>query len=596
MININNNCKLFTDEDDPPRRSEEKDQTDNASSQFFTTTLMKAARSLGSRYQKFVDTDEERDDRPPAVKEVGETKQKEHESSSSYAEDDHPINQVQNMKKDFSYQELDDEYGSRPVPVTSKRKEGEWSTENDPSPSNVTSTPGQAQLSTDRIMGHEYGVRPLLDDDELEDDFRPPHFHGSVEIGFSHEHDSDDSHGESSNSTVSPQIGLSPAMSPSNVNEKNDPFTAAPFRKRFPKKKSSTSNTVLMKSSTGDGDPFAKAPFRPTFLPKSKTHHSMGGGSSPLLQMNEDFRKLDRKNDVTASIPYATLPRKSTSNKISGSASVGMSPVQEKVSSDILFIADPLYTKSCHSNASRSSSVQYQSLNTDDPFKSVPFKGKLKKNKTSKEAINIMDMEIPPTEPAKTVQEISTNFTPTKPSIPKSHSFGSVSSLSSSKSGRPLPSRTSGEKLYQQLEELTIERSEEPFTSHSPQLDDHLINKEDTSEDEFENEMTKSKSKGRKSPKDYTETGFSNMSFNDDEMADSLESYPAHNSSVKNVQVANICHPAFSKESSPSSVMKASTEALKVSTGGYDTFTWPRKQRKLATNEPFSSKKKVDAV
>lgn len=73
MININNNCKLFTDEDDPPRRSEEKDQTDNASSQFFTTTLMKAARSLGSRYQKFVDTDEEKDDRPPAVKEVGET-------------------------------------------------------------------------------------------------------------------------------------------------------------------------------------------------------------------------------------------------------------------------------------------------------------------------------------------------------------------------------------------------------------------------------------------------------------------------------------------------------------------------------------------
>lgn len=106
------------------------------------------------------------------------------------------------MKKDFSYQELDDEYGSRFVLVILKRKEGEWSIENDFSFSNVISVLGQVQFLIDRIMGYEYGVRSFLDDDELEDDFRFFYFYGSVEIGFFYEYDSDDSYGESSNSIV----------------------------------------------------------------------------------------------------------------------------------------------------------------------------------------------------------------------------------------------------------------------------------------------------------------------------------------------------------------------------------------------------------
>lgn len=74
MININNNCKFFIDEDDFLRRLEEKDQIDNVSSQFFIIILMKVVRSFGFRYQKFVDIDEERDDRLFVVKEVGEIK------------------------------------------------------------------------------------------------------------------------------------------------------------------------------------------------------------------------------------------------------------------------------------------------------------------------------------------------------------------------------------------------------------------------------------------------------------------------------------------------------------------------------------------
>lgn len=74
MINIINYCKFFIDEDDFLRRLEEKDQIDNVSSQFFSIILMKVVRSFGFRYQKFVDIDEEKDDRLFVVKEVGEIK------------------------------------------------------------------------------------------------------------------------------------------------------------------------------------------------------------------------------------------------------------------------------------------------------------------------------------------------------------------------------------------------------------------------------------------------------------------------------------------------------------------------------------------
>lgn len=74
MINITNYCKFFIDEDDFLRRLEEKDQIDNVSSQFFIIILMKVVRSFGFRYQKFVDIDEEKDDRLFVVKEVGEIK------------------------------------------------------------------------------------------------------------------------------------------------------------------------------------------------------------------------------------------------------------------------------------------------------------------------------------------------------------------------------------------------------------------------------------------------------------------------------------------------------------------------------------------
>ena len=89
------------------------------------------------------------------------------ESNSSYAEEDHPsVTGKRLTKSDFNYQELDDEFGSRPVdpaavPLTVNAKQN--STEVSPGPA--------YGVSADRIVGHEYGVRPLLDDDELQESF-----------------------------------------------------------------------------------------------------------------------------------------------------------------------------------------------------------------------------------------------------------------------------------------------------------------------------------------------------------------------------------------------------------------------------------------
>lgn len=183
--------------------------------------------------------------------------------------------------------------------------------------------------------------------------------------------------------------------------------------------------------------------------------------------MNEDFCKLDRKNDVIVSILYVIFLRKLILNKIFGLVFVGMFLVQEKVFFDILFIVDFLYIKFCYFNVSRSFFVQYQSLNIDDSFKFVLFKGKLKKNKILKEVINIMDMEILLIELVKIVQEILINFILIKFSIFKFYFFGLVFFFSFFKLGRFFFFRIFGEKFYQQLEELIIERSEEFFILYS---------------------------------------------------------------------------------------------------------------------------------
>ncbi|CAG5116996.1 unnamed protein product [Candidula unifasciata] len=81
------------------------------------------------------------------------------ESSSSYADEDFPSGKRQ-QKNDFGYQELDDEFGSRPVDPSGSLIVKQSAVDNESL---------QFVSRSDPIVGHEYGVRPLLDDDELQE-------------------------------------------------------------------------------------------------------------------------------------------------------------------------------------------------------------------------------------------------------------------------------------------------------------------------------------------------------------------------------------------------------------------------------------------
>lgn len=81
------------------------------------------------------------------------------------------------QKKDYRYKELDDEFGSKRTTKEFHRSPDEdigasgnvLYEEEDDVASDVTAVPkvDEEIVVADRIMGHEYGVRPLLDDDEL---------------------------------------------------------------------------------------------------------------------------------------------------------------------------------------------------------------------------------------------------------------------------------------------------------------------------------------------------------------------------------------------------------------------------------------------
>ena len=585
-----------------------------------------------SKYQKFVDTaDDYKEDikvptkvvAPDAVSAISSisntSKGKEHESSSSYAEDDNLVNNGQQEKKDFSYQELDDEYGSRPVPASSmtKRRENDRSNrevEKKRVPSQDGTIPEDGEvprLPSDRIMGHEYGVRPLLDDDELEDDFKPPHFHGSAEIGFSHEHHSDceddHDHDSCSNSTVSPQAGLSPAMSPSTVDKSNtDPFSSAPFRRK-PKKKRPVS--AVSPKPQVDPDPFSKAPFKPKFLSKSKTNQTVGGKGSPLLLKLDNECDSNTASDMFGSIPFATLPRRSKLGSGPIAQVTEYSPVEETCT----LSKSSSYVTDLHSSVTQTSpstkqyivptvtnknpppskaSFQYQSLESD-PFNDVPFNNvKLNKSLTD-----------------------HTISSPASKGISKSQSFGSaVTSTPAKPKASKAQSSDRGYKQFSNEAEFhSIQSRPSTVRQHS---EDHLLqfsDEDEIDEGDEDNLNLSGKVKSRRSPKNYSNAAFSNMSFNDSDedktkQGDFVSTMGGEGFGVSpikpvqssNLHVSSIRHPAYSKASS--SVANASVEAMKVSSGGYDTFTWPRKQRKIpglpvATNEPFSSKKKeIDAM
>ncbi|XP_069123273.1 AP2-associated protein kinase 1-like isoform X2 [Argopecten irradians] len=598
-------------------RKESKDTSnqETESHDFFGASLVKAALNRASRYQQLVDTDEDSEERKVSkpIETPAKPAKEQAESSSSYAEDDHADVQVNRNAKDFSYKELEDEYGSRPVPAATANKPRE-SHQVAPQEFNtrrsvgreVPQGPDQRSMnSSDRIVGHEYGVRPLLDDDELEDSYSMQHHHGNSETGYSHDHDDST---PSSNSTVSPNMLGSPSLSPSMERGSSDPFASAPFRKKQTRKKR-PSSAVMPNKPAGSSDIFAKAPFKPKFMTKSKTDQSIG---SPLLQLDndrpEEIQAGESSNgDIFGKAPFKIAPiakPKQSAHELSPpcdpvSSSAGLTSDQAKqsviVSTPSFMPPNPRQFYSMSLTTSHSASVQApvkepprDQFTVPDPFGAVPF-GHVRMNKKAEEV------------------QIG--------NVKKSQSFGY-----NPRNMVPRPSQevrqTTGvsDVGYQTLsnEEVKYPDSVSPQHQH---VEDYLLSRNsDESDDELDEEDNLSSSlqhsRGRskpvqRSPRDTVSTsGFANMSFNDDDEGGDpdgvhTQGYMGQDKCMgQNLHVSSIRHPAYTKESI-SQVANASTEAMKASSGGYDTFTWPRKQRKIpsmATNEPFSSKKKVDVV
>lgn len=579
---------------------------------------MKAALNRASRYQQLVDTDDEKEvtkpTKPIPIDSQCKPAKEQAESSSSYAEDDHQDLHVNKNKVDFSYKELEDEYGSRPVAAASVNKPREthqgaaqeFNTRRSVGREVPPGNDQQTMNSSDRIVGHEYGVRPLLDDDELEDAYGIQHHHGNSDTGFSYDHD--DSTPSSSNSTVSPNIGGSPSLSPSTEKGLPDPFASAPFKKKHLRKKRPSSAVIPAKPS-GNSDIFGKAPFKPKFMTKSKTHQSIG---SPLLQSDSDKPPEEcvggesSNGDIFGKAPFKMAPHikpKPVVHDLSPPSdlapSVGLTPEQAKQSvivSTPSFVAPTprqFYSQPGTSSHSAAGPVPAQQHSTADPFGAVPF-GHM--------SIKSEDFVLTGHERVK-----------------KSQSFGYNPRIPTRQTQDVKQSSGLSDVSYQTLSNEEINKFPDSLSTGHQHVEDFLLSRDsdeydDDDDDEEEDSVSSSlqHSRGRskpvrRSPRDTVPTsGFANMSFNDDDEGgdpdggQGIMGQDYNRPMGQSLHVSSIRHPAYTKESI-SQVSNASTEAMKVSSGGYDTFTWPRKQRKIATlgmatNEPFSSKKKVDLV
>jgi hypothetical protein len=526
---------------------------------FGATSLVKAALSRSSKYQQLVDTDEEKEKKP----QITESRVKV-DSSSSYAEDDHPGGQSIEKTADFHYQELDDEYGSRPVAIKSNQE-----TVNRRPPARKESDNAPNSNNADPIVGHEYGVRPLLDDDELEDDD-----HGG------HHHDDRDIHDNStpSSSTMSPLAGSSPAMSPT-----SDPFVSAPYRRK-PSRKKRPSSAVqnrpskLVPEST---DIFSKAPFKTAYL--SKTQHTIG---SPLLDSNNASPDM---KDPFGNAPYSRKSVSSNDNtkQLVSSVITTTSPIEQTYIYDNPVTQPSIEQNLIFSNLNTESTVTTETnfvpfstsvplsntVSTSDMFGSVPFQTMMTKPSSVKED-------------SKKVKAGTFTSTPAKPNKSKSQNYHPLSD-NEGDSDDHIES-TYLRKCQQQQASLIVNidsgKEDEDFDDEDCELNSSSSSKH-----------SRSKVRGRSSPRETV--GFSNMSFNDDDDDEGQQPQHSTDQSSNSLHISSIRHPAFIKEPKYA-VAISSTEAIKAnSSGSYDTFTWPRKHKKsMATNEPFSSKKKIDIL
>ena len=206
---------------EPPKSSAKSQSLLGGTARFMKRALPgSVSADGGGNYSQFVDADSDDIDKPPPPRDVNHrhhappqqqllpthtksassvvTRRPRADSSSDATDILSSRDQQQNVRA-FNYEELDDEYGSRKValkrsPSNYGAESGDDTTQKSyddnsshgqvakpvavkvkatapapPSLKELESLSGPDIQPPDRIVGHEYGVRPLLDDDELSD-------------------------------------------------------------------------------------------------------------------------------------------------------------------------------------------------------------------------------------------------------------------------------------------------------------------------------------------------------------------------------------------------------------------------------------------
>lgn len=188
-------------------------------------------------YQQFADVDSD-EARPKPGREAAAA-----DSSSEGGGATEPRNAY---KRDYGYRELEDEYGSKKASLSVA--EGE---EGENQGSKVAQQEEACSPPPDRIVGHAYGVRPLLDDDELSDSETAQLNPFSGVGGLS-------SRGSSVVDSSGPTSPAPPTTDQSDI-FKSAPFSSSKRRESHKKKKAVCSPQT---DAAPDGDVFGRVPFK----------------------------------------------------------------------------------------------------------------------------------------------------------------------------------------------------------------------------------------------------------------------------------------------------------------------------------------------
>ena len=610
------------DAEDQVDNAADENETSNASMNFKphdlfgATPRVKAALGMKSKYNKLIDSGDDDEEPRPTVKvkpKVPPKPRRREESSSSHAEEELPKDQAK-PGTEFHYRELDDEYGSRPVAATSvseKKKDHDVisivstsSQEYDaaarnvaivPNPSKTTAEQAEEEgeeetpspVPADPIIGHEHGVRPLLDDDELENAYGNQVHSKSVDMT-----DNPVTIDMTQTGTMSPDTGVSRG-------DGDDIFGAAPFRRKSKKKMSAPSLLSIPRPHHKDDAKLKKVSPIPLVSKvkdkgnaenqKKSDSQKQGNGQKPgdihklssdasadmktslLSTKDETGAENEYINDMFGSVPFVRRPPRSVEV-----LPTTVSPSYDMAGGDK---TESLHEKQFRNSYSADSLSQKSNRNPADIFGSVPFGSMQGQYMIPKRDIT-----------ASNRTESPHRVTPDTSVVYRK----SIGIDESDKSTQRFNENVMFSSDYQRFEE------------ESDSEDADIVSGERT---KF------TKSKGSKSPEgqNIEDSAFSNMSFNDfDEDEDNLnESFDrltvsmpernSHNMKYSQSQILNtasVRQPASVKESN-NMINSASGESVKPTPEKFDTFTWPRKRLKghglhKATAEPFSGKKKVD--